>query len=285
MRLDLRWPTSGCRRRDLDRPPFTVADAGDFQGHRDGERGQQPVHVVDAGHDAVVDGDDQVIRVDARFFGQAAGGDLDHGHHLVGKQIEVVHEVARQTAQGGDDAELAAPHFAVLEHFRDNPARRVAGDREAQSLREGDDGGVDTADAAARIDERSARVAGVDRRRVLYDVLDEPAVAAAHAATERTDYAGRDGRVQAHRAAHGDNELADAQGGRIANLGVRPIARRQTQQGQVMNPPANIPGGLEEGDRRQKNNRRHLQDFGFLLPANQRLTFGSLRVRSRDELC
>ena len=85
----------------------------------------------------------------------------------------------------------------------------------------------------ARIDERAARVARVDRRRVLHDVLDQPAVAGPHAAAERAHDAGRNGRLQPERAAHRDHELADAQRVAVAELRIRQAARRQPHDGQV----------------------------------------------------
>jgi hypothetical protein len=45
------------------------------------------------------------------FLGQAAAGYLDHGDDLIGKQIEIVLEMARQPAKRGHDADFAATHF------------------------------------------------------------------------------------------------------------------------------------------------------------------------------
>ena len=55
------------------------------------------------------------------------------------------------------------------------------GNREAQSLGHRDDRRVDADHKPARIHERAARIARIDRRRVLHDVLDKPAIAGSHA--------------------------------------------------------------------------------------------------------
>jgi hypothetical protein len=76
------------------------------------------------------------------------------------------------------DPEERAPHAAAGEELRHDPRRRVGGDREADPLRHRDDRGVDPDDVRARVDERPAGAPRVERRRVLDDVLDEPAGAA-----------------------------------------------------------------------------------------------------------
>ena len=109
-----------------------------------------------------------------------------------------------------DDAELPAAYLSMRKNLRHHPLCRAARHRKAQSLGEGDDRRIDADDAPARIQERATGVAWIDRRRMLNDVLDEPPIAAAHAAFECADDAGRDGRMQAKRTAHRDQQLADA---------------------------------------------------------------------------
>ena len=119
------------------------------------------------------------------------------------------------------------------EQLADDPPRGVRRHGKAKPLGHGDDRRVDADDAAARVDQRAAGVAGVERRRVLHDVLDQPTADAAHRAAGGADHAGRHGRAEAQRVAHRDHELPDAQGVAVAQLGERQIAGRQPHQRQV----------------------------------------------------
>ena len=76
-----------------------------------------------------------------------------------------------------------------------------------------------------RIEQRAAAVARIERGVGLDHVVDQVARDAAQGAAERADDAGRHGRIEAERAADRDDELADAQAGRFAELGVRRARR------------------------------------------------------------
>ena len=104
-------------------------------------------------------------------------------------------------------------HVAVRsKNLLQHPLGRFRRNREAQSLGHRDDRRVDADHEAARIDQRPARIAGVDRA---------PRAArcsrsAGHRglrmlAAQALDHAGRDRRLQAERAAHRDHELTDAE--------------------------------------------------------------------------
>ena len=87
-------------------------------------------------------------------------------------------------------------------------------DREADAavgLRRGRDLRVDADDAAARIEQRAAGVAGVDRGVGLHDVVDREVVGRLDRATERGDDARRQRALQPERAADRDRRLADLQ--------------------------------------------------------------------------
>ena len=86
--------------------------------------------------------------------------------------------------------------------------RGVDRDREADRLRAADDRGVDADHLAARVQQRPARVARVERRVGLDHVRDQPAGAGAHAASERADDARGDGVLEAERVADRDRDLA-----------------------------------------------------------------------------
>jgi len=89
---------------------------------------------------------------------------LDIGDEDAGAVGEFV--LVDETTGDGDvlagDADPAAAHAAVLEELRDDEFCGVDSDGEAEALRGHDGGGVDADDLAARVDERTAGVAGVE---------------------------------------------------------------------------------------------------------------------------
>src|SRR5258708_25891841 len=81
-------------------------------------------------------------------------------------------------------ADEAARDAAVADQPRGNERRSVDADGEADPLRLGDDGSVDADDFAARVDERTAGVAGIQRGIGLDDVVDQASTARAHRTPE-----------------------------------------------------------------------------------------------------
>src|SRR5699024_8291573 len=110
-----------------------------------------------------------------------------------------------------DHAEAAAPYFTVFHDLVVNRHHQVAGNREANAdIATGarQDGGVDADQFAVQIDQRAARVAGVDGGVGLNEVFEAIPEAVA---TEAADDAGGDGLGQAERVADGNDEVADPQ--------------------------------------------------------------------------
>ena len=122
------------------------------------------------------------------------------------------------------DADVAAADPAVANQPRRDEPRRVARDREAQALRRQNHRGVDADHFAARRDERTAGVAGVERRVGLDDVVHQPARSRAQRAAERADDAGRHRVMEAVRVADRDRDLPHPHRARIAER--RPRQRR-----------------------------------------------------------
>ena len=91
----------------------------------------------------------------------------------------------RQAHLIAGDAEPRAAHAAVLQDLRQHVLRGVGGDREADALRAHDDGGVDADHLGARVDQRPAGIAGVERGVGLDDVADQAAVLARAASGPR----------------------------------------------------------------------------------------------------
>src|SRR5205823_4284793 len=125
-------------------------------------------------------------------------------------QAETLREVFRHALHV--DAELPAPHLALVDELLGDRARHVRGDGEAYAdvaarrrkyLR------VDADEVARRVDERAAGVALVDGRVRLQEVF-EAAVTQARVPTLRADDAGGDGLPDAEGVADGEHDVADA---------------------------------------------------------------------------
>ena len=126
------------------------------------------------------------------------------------------------------DADVAAADAAVANQPRRDEPRGVARDREAQALRRQNHRRVDADHLAARRHQRTAGVAGVERRVGLDDVVHQPARPRAQRSAERADDAGGHRVVEAVRVADGDRDLPDAHA--RANRRASPTAatRRRT---------------------------------------------------------
>jgi hypothetical protein len=133
------------------------------------------------------------------------------------------------------DANVAAPDPAVANQPRRDEPRGVARDGEAEALRGNHGRGIDADHVAARVHERSSRVARVERRVGLNDVVHQPPGARAQRAAEGADDAGGDRMLQAVGIADGNRHLSDAHRLRVAER--RPRQRRafgaDPQDGQV----------------------------------------------------
>ena len=142
-------------------------------------RHQQSMHVVDRRDEPIGQRDNDVARLDAGLRSQAARHHLLHLDGLFGQQVELAPHDARGKCT--TDAPMPSCRRRTLPCVRisvDHPLGRVRRNRKADPLRHRDDRRVDAHDQPARVDERPARIARIDRRRVLHDVLDQPSIAA-----------------------------------------------------------------------------------------------------------
>ncbi len=120
------------------------------------------------------------------------------------------------------DAQPTAGHPSGGEELGHDATRHVGRDGEADALPDGHDGGVDADHPPVQVEERTARVAGIDGG----VGLDE-ALVGRHAqvlAPRRGDDADGDRAIQPERVADRDRPLADAQLVRIAQLRHRELA-------------------------------------------------------------
>src|SRR5215208_8231561 len=117
-------------------------------------------------------------------------------------------DVARYDGVLTIDTDRCAPDAAMAEDLGQDEKSGVARYREADALRAHDHGGVDADDPPARIDERAAGIAGVQRRIGLDDVVDQAAIAGAQRAANGAHHACGHRLLEAERIADGDRELS-----------------------------------------------------------------------------
>src|SRR5207244_2285475 len=200
-----------------------LAGAQDAERQRARERpaAEQAVEVVHAANGLPVRGDDDVARGHARLGRGAAALDPHHLDARILREPEPPRRAACERAVLASDAEVAAAHVAGGHELPEHPPGGVDRDAEAQALCAQDHGRVDADHPPAAVDQRPARVARVQRHVALDDALHQPPRGGAHGAPERAHHARRYGRAEAERVADRDHELADAELGRAAELGVR----------------------------------------------------------------
>ena len=209
-------PRAQRRERSGDSPGLiSRLSLAPFREHRqgrpapDGGLGQQAVEVVDAADGPVAERDDQVALADAVAGGRAPGLDPRHQDARPAWQTVGASQPARHRHALAGDADVG-PADAPVSH---EPGRHERGgvDRRWRSRCPApgqDHGGVDADDLAAGVDQRAARVAGVERGVGLDHVVDQAAGARAERAAERADDAGGHRALEAERVADGDRELA-----------------------------------------------------------------------------
>ncbi len=137
--------------------------------------------------------------------------------------------VDRQRGQ----AEVGAADGAALLELGDLGLGGVDRDREADAdaaaaAAAGLDLGVDADHPAGRVEQRAARVARVDRRVGLQDVVDREAVGRRDLALQRGDHAGRQRAFEVERVADRVHRVADLSGARVAE---RERVQRQRRRG------------------------------------------------------
>ena len=194
---------------------LALADQCELHALADAQHADAVAQLAGALHVLAVDRGDDVARQDARRLG---GGALDHlrdehALHVVAEP-EALAEVGSEAEDR--DAERAAAHLAELDQLLHHVLDHVRGNGEANAhvaagLRQ--DRGVDADQLAAQVDQRAARVARVDGRIGLDEVLVTLWVDAG--AASGTDDPGGDGVLQPEGIADGDDEVADLEAGRV----------------------------------------------------------------------
>src|SRR5205085_4384269 len=108
------------------------------------------------------------------------------------------------------DADVAATNPTVLDQPTGDIFGRVHGDGETNPLGRQDHGRVHAYHFSARVDQRAAGIARIQRGIGLENVVHEPAGLGTERPAERADHTGGHRALEAVRVADGDSELADA---------------------------------------------------------------------------
>ena len=107
--------------------------------------------------------------------------------------------------------DVAAPHFAIFHELRRYEFCRVDGDGKAQPLRRHDGRRVHAHNFAARIHQRPARIAGIQRGIRLDHVINQSPRLRSQRASQRADHARRDRALKSHGISDRHHQMADAQ--------------------------------------------------------------------------
>src|SRR5215470_7251731 len=108
------------------------------------------------------------------------------------------------------DTQPASRHSSLRQQLLNHLLGHVGWNGESDSLGEVYDGGIDADDFAAQIEERAARIAGIDRRVRLNEIFVARQIDVLPA--DPADYPERDRSIKSERIAHGEYPLAYAHG-------------------------------------------------------------------------
>ncbi len=183
------------------------------------------IHQVVAGfHRSAVHAGDDVAALESGLFRRAAGFDV-HNHHAVRRT-----QLLQRNGIGAQlfletDANGAARHAPLRNNLVIDADGRGGGQCEADafiSAAAGDDSGVDADHFSGQVDERTARVAGVNRRVGLQESLELVPDAADTRAIFRADDSRSDSSLQSERTANGQDPIAN-----LHTVGVTELRRRK----------------------------------------------------------
>jgi hypothetical protein len=138
---------------------------------------EQAHEIIGAGDGGAVEGQQNIAGEKARVIGRASRFDRAHHGARPLREAEVQRNSARHWNRASADAEKGAANPSMRDKFSEHETCRIGGHREANSLRAGDDRGVDADHLALRRDQRAARIAGIESRIGLNHIVDQTAVA------------------------------------------------------------------------------------------------------------
>src|SRR5438094_472227 len=232
------------RQRDAHVAPRALTRHGERDGGADTSRLEEVPDVVLRAYRLAIHGDDAIARAHAARARQLRAGEPGLRGGAVGLHLGQRHAVRHADGlvealgdEGGADARLdGAPSRDELRH---EPRDRVDRNREADAGRRparAEDRGADADEPAAGVEQRAARVSGIDGGVGLDDVADAPPARRAQLAPERAHHPRGEGMVEAERVTDRVDVLADQQRARSGGRQRRQVLARRAdlQHGQVL---------------------------------------------------
>src|SRR2546425_1256189 len=232
------------RQRDAHVAPRALTRHGERDGGADTSRLEEVPDVVLRAYRLAIHGDDAIAQDHAARARQLRAGEPGLRGGAVGLHLGQRHAVRHADGlvealgdEGGADARLdGAPSRDELRH---EPRDRVDRNREADPGRRparAEDRGADADEPAAGVEQRAARVSGIDGGVGLDDVADAPPARRAQLAPERAHHPRGEGMVEAERVTDRVDVLADQQRARSAGRQRRQVLARRAdlQHGQVL---------------------------------------------------
>src|SRR5438477_449159 len=148
------WSRFCCSYGQLE--AFRLSDSRHGRRSADAFAGEQPMQVVDAVHRFAIERHDNVTRLQSCSVGGTTALDRGDQHTTRLDEAMCAHGKARQRHILAADTNAGATHVPERDQLTDDELHRVDRDRKADALRGQDDGGVDTDDVAARVEQRTA---------------------------------------------------------------------------------------------------------------------------------
>ena len=178
----------------------------------------------------LIDGDDDVAAPQSGLFSGRIGHDVAHDRSLFFGHAVRLGELLRQRLDV--HAEPSASHLPVLYEIVHDLFRHIHRDGEADSLREGYNGRIDSDHLAVQIDEGPAAVSGVDRRIGLEESVKIHVFRMDAPVFRRNDPDGH-GMLQSVRIAYRDDPLPDLGFVRVAHFEDRQVGSFDFDDGEV----------------------------------------------------
>ena len=203
-------------------------------------------------HAFAVDRGDHVAWLHTSLRCRAAAFDIPYERAAGAVQSERFGECRRDALDR--DPELAATHFTLFDQLGHDVARHVGRNREADpdvAARGREDLRVDADQLALGVDQRAARVAPIDRRIDLDEVLEAAITSTASSTTLRADDPHRHGLPDAERIADRENHITDADVVRVAKRKCLQVVALDLQNGKIAGRISADDLGLEAASVRQ----------------------------------
>ena len=169
------------------------------------------MEIIDPPYRLLSKRDDEISDSNVSVSGRARRVNRDHQHPALSYQLVVTNQAPMNRGILPSDPQVSPLHVSISQQGWHDDLRRVDWDSEAESLPAHDDRRVEPDDLARGVDERAARVAGIQRGVGLNDVGDQAARLRPQRSTERADDPGGHRVLESIRIADRDDDLPSFQ--------------------------------------------------------------------------